>query len=133
MIAIVALAIVVLAALFFFGLAAASFLAPAHAASFLGGFAGSVRAHVLEMLVRIIVGWAFVVSAPSMRFSGAFRLFGWVLVISSIVLLLLPWRWHHRFAQHVVPPITRHVWLFGIVALPLGGVIVFAVLGGAAI
>lgn len=132
MIEILALAIVVLTALFLFGLAAASFLAPSFAARFLGGFAGSARAHFLEMFFRIIVGCAFVAYSPNMRYSKAFFLFGWGLVVSSTILVLLPWRWHHRFAQQVVPPITRHVWLFGIVSLPLGGVILFAVLSGGA-
>lgn len=128
----VASAIVVLAALYFVALAAASFIAPEYATRFLNGFAGSARAHYSEMLVRLIVGCAFVVYAPRMLYPGVFLLFGWVLVITTVVLLLFPWRWHHRFAQKVVPPITRHVWLFGIVSFPLGGAILFAVLRGGA-
>jgi hypothetical protein len=130
MLEILALAIVVLTALFLFGLAAISFFASSYAARFLGGFAGSARAHFLEMLIRIIAGFAFVAYAPNMLYPSAFLLFGWALVVSTIVLLVLPWRWHHRFGQKFVPPIVRHVWLFGIVSLPLGGVILFAVLYG---
>lgn len=130
MIEILASAIVVLAALYLLGLAATSFLAPFHAARFLNGFAGSARIHFLEMLVRFIVGCAFITYAPRMLYPSAFLLFGWVLVVTTVILLLLPWRWHHRFARKFVPPITRHVWLFGIVSLPLGGVILFAVLHG---
>lgn len=132
MIEILASAIIVLAALYLLGLAVASFLAPSRAARFLNGFAGSARVHFLEMLARLIVGGAFVVHAPHMLYPNAFLLFGWVLVVTSIILLLLPWRWHHRFAQKFVPPITRHVWLIGIVSLPLGGVVLFAVLRGTA-
>lgn len=132
MIETLALAIVVLAALFLLGLAAASFFAPSHAARFLGGFASSARAHVLEMAMRLIAGCAFVAYAPRMLYPGAFLLFGWVLVVSSLVLLLLPWRWHHRLARSVVPPIIHRVWLFGIISLPLGGVILFAVWHGRA-
>jgi hypothetical protein len=129
----VSAAIVLLAALYLLGLAAISFIAPDKAARFLNGFASSPRAHFSEMLLRLIVGCAFVMNASRMLYSEAFWLFGWLLIVTTVVLLLLPWRWHHRFAQKVVPPITRHVWLFGIVSLPLGGAILFAVLRGGAV
>jgi hypothetical protein len=129
----VSAAIVLLAALYLLGLAAISFIAPDKAARFLNGFASSPRAHFSEMLLRLIVGCAFVMNASRMLYSEAFWLFGWLLIVTTVVLLLLPWRWHRRFAQKVVPPITRHVWLFGIVSLPLGGAILFAVLRGGAV
>jgi hypothetical protein len=129
----VSAAIVLLAALYLLGLAAISFIAPHRAARFLNGFASSPRVHFSEMLLRLIVGCAFVMNASRMLYSEAFWLFGWLLIVTTVVLLLLPWRWHHRFAQKVVPPITRHVWLFGIVSLPLGGAILFAVLRGGAL
>lgn len=129
----VSAAIVLLAALYLLGLAAISFIAPDKAARFFNGFASSPRAHFSEMLLRLIVGCAFVMNASRMLYSEAFWLFGWLLIVTTVVLLLLPWRWHHRFAQKVVPPITRHVWLFGIVSLPLGGAILFAVLRGGAV
>ena len=125
-----ALAIVLLAALFLLGLAALSFFAPSSAVRFLDGFANSARVHYLEMLVRLTVGFAFVARAPRMLYPNAFLLFGWALVVSTVILLLLPWRWHQRFGQKFVPPVIRHVWLFGLVSLPLGGVIVFAALYG---
>lgn len=119
--------IVVLFAVYLLGLAAASLFLPAHARRFLERFASTARAHYLEMLVRLLVGCAFVSYSPHMLWFQAFLVLGWLLVISTVVLLLIPWRWHRKFAQIVVPPITRHVWLFGLVSLPLGGVILFAV------
>jgi hypothetical protein len=66
--------------------------------------------------------------------TNMFRLVGWAIVISSAVLILLPWRLHHRFGQRVLPIIVRHmrlyaVGVFAFGALPLYGV--FAA-GGAA-
>jgi hypothetical protein len=127
-----ALAVVVLAAIYLIGVAAASFLAPRLAARFLDSFASSARAHLAEMAIRLLVGWAFILYSPQMLYGFAFRLFGWVLVVTSLLLLLVPWRWHHKFAQVAVRPLTRRVWLFGVISLPLGGVILFAVLGGGA-
>lgn len=115
--------------MYLIGVAVASFFAPELAARFLGAFASSARAHLAEMALRLLVGWAFVVYSPQMLYSSAFTLFGWVLVITSVLLLLIPWRWHHHSAQMAVRPLTRRVWLFGVLSLPLGGVILFAVFG----
>ncbi len=123
-----ALAVVVLAAVYLIGLAAASVFAPAQTARFLDGFAGSARAHYTEIGLRLLVGAALVVAAPSLLYRDVFYLFGWIVVVTSVLLLLLPWRWHRRFARIVVPPLTRRVWLFGLLSLPLGGVLLFAVL-----
>lgn len=126
-----ALAVVVLAAFYLIGLAVMAIFTPNIAARFLDGFASSFYTHITEMGIRLLVGWAFVVNAPRMLFSDMFFAFGNILVVTSVILLLLPWRWHQRFAQKVVSPIIRHVWLFGIVSLPLGGGILFAVINGA--
>lgn len=58
-----------------------------------------------------------------MRFDDAFAVFGGILIVTTIGLLLLPWRWHRRFAQRVVPPMTQHVALVGLMSLALGGAI----------
>lgn len=105
-----------------------AFFVPARATRFLNSFASSARAHYSEIVLRLIVGAALVVAAPGMLYSPTFLAFGWVLVTTSLVLLLLPRRWHQRFAQLVVPTVTRRVWLFGAVSLPLGGVTLFALL-----
>jgi hypothetical protein len=127
-----ALAVIVLAASFLIGLGAASFLTPKLASEFLDSFAGSAGAHLAEMVIRLLVGWALVVQSPKMLYPFAFTLFGWVLVITSVLLLLIPWRWHRKFAQVAVRPLTRRVWIFGVLSLPLGGFILFALLGESA-
>lgn len=90
--------LVVLAAIYLLWLGVVSFLRPAYAANFLNGFASSARAHYLEISLRLVVGTAMVLASSRLQFSSAFHLFGWVLVLSSVVLLLIPWQWHHRFA-----------------------------------
>lgn len=126
MMELLALTVVVLFAAYLIGLAVASVVLPDYAARFLNAFASSARAHYIEMSVRLIVGVSIVVASPQMRFADIFYLFGWLIVATSVVLLLLPWRWHNRFARIVVPPLTKRVWLFGFFSLPLGGVILYA-------
>ncbi len=66
------------------------------------------------MAIRLLVGLSLLVYSPRMLFSYAFNLFGWILVITSVLLLLFPWRWHRKFAQMAVRPLTRRIWLFGV-------------------
>lgn len=126
------LGIVLLAGLYFVLLAAVALLAPARAASFLLGFAGTARLHYLELALRCIAGGAFVLQAPQMRFAGAFALFGWMLLLTSAGLVLVPWRWHRAFAQWAVPYATRHLPLVGVASLVLGGLVLAAALAGGA-
>lgn len=123
-----ALIIVVSSAIFLIALALSAFFTPALAKRFLTGFARSATVHVSEMMIRLLVGWSFVFYSPHMRYEDKFALFGWVLVVTSIVLLCVPWRWHYRFAEVATKPLIERVWLFGLLALPLGGVILFATL-----
>lgn len=127
-----ALSVVVVTALYFCALAAACLLMPAQAKGFLLGFANSPRAHYAELFIRFLVGGSLVVSAPRMFGSGAFSVFGWVLLATTACLLLLPWRWHHRFAQQAVPRATRYITLIGLSSLALGGLILVAVIRGSA-
>lgn len=132
MIEVLALTVVVLAGLYFIALAATSLFLPARANRFLLGFADSALKHYAEMFFRIVVGAALILHAPRMLHSGVFALFGWLLLVTSACLLLVPWRWHHRLAQHVLPRATRHITLIGLVSLVLGGLILAAVVHGSA-
>lgn len=93
---------------------------------FLEKFASSFRAHVFEQALRLVAGWAFLGYSSEMRYSTVFQAFGWALVLSAGVLLVLPWRLHQRFAALTVPALTRHMGLFGGAAFILGAAILFA-------
>jgi len=127
-----ALVAVVFTALYLLALGATSLAVPARASRFLLGFASSQSIHFIELFLRLIVGAALVVYAPRMFVSGAFNLFGWLLLVTTTCLLLVPWRWHHRFAQFAVPRVTRYIGLVGVASLMLGGFILVAVALGSA-
>ena len=127
---VIALAVVLLSGLYLLALGAASLLVPARASRFLLGFASSSSVHFTEMLLRFIAGVGFVLYAPRMLLSDAFNLFGWVLLVTTAGLLVIPWRWHHRFAQRAVPLFTGHIAWVGLVSLVIGGFILWAVLHG---
>lgn len=121
-----ALAIVVLVGLFQLGLAVVCFFLPKTTVSFLGAFANSAKAHYLEMALRLVAGGAFVISAPVMRFPTAFLIFGWAMVASTVVLLILPWRMHQQFAEKYAAPVIGKARLMGVFALALGSIILYA-------
>ena len=123
-------AVVALAGLYLLALGLSTFLAPGVSRRFLLGFAGSASAHYLEMSLRLVVAGALVVRSDGMLFGNAFFAFGWVIVITTGVLLLVPWRWHRGFAQRTVPPLLRHLRLFGVVAIALAVLILGALLLG---
>ena len=119
------LALLVLSAAGLYGLVfgATALLGPEQAARFLLGFAGTPLRHYTELAIRAAVGFAAVVAAPLLSASAAFVAFGWVLLVSTAGLLLVPWHWHRRMAQRTVPLAARHLRPIGLAAL-LGGALI---------
>lgn len=124
-----AAAIVVLAGLYLIVLALLALLAPRRAGRFLLGFAGSAPKHYAELFLRLIVGAALVLHAPHMLLPRIFTLFGWILIVTTAALCLIPWRWHRRFAAHAVPRALPYLTLIGLASLALGALVVVAVWG----
>ena len=132
MIEALAFAVVVLTGLYFMALAAISLFQPAQTNRFLLRFASSGLTHHTELFPRLLAGIALVLHTPRILLSDAFTLFGWVLLVTTAFLLLFPWRWHHRFAQQVVPRAMQHIKLLGLASLPIGGLTLAAVAHGSA-
>lgn len=108
------------------GFAVSVVVIPARAARFLTGFASSARAHYTEQVLRLVAGAAIVVFAAEMRFPALFSIFGWILVVTAAALLVVPWRWHHRFGQWAIPLAIRHIKLYALGAFVLGSFILYA-------
>ena len=126
-----AFVIVTFTGLYLAGLGVLSIADAWRAARFLGSFAGSARAHYIELVIRLIVGLAFIRLAPHMPFSSGFAVFGWILLVTTVCLFAVPWRWHHRFAQKSVPHAVRHLKLFGAVSFALGVFVIACSFAGA--
>ncbi|MBA3487891.1 MAG: hypothetical protein H0T88_12010 [Lysobacter sp.] len=122
-----ALAVVVATGLFFVALGGACLMAPARSSRFLLGFAGSVSKHYVELVLRFLAGGALVAAAPQMMFPRVFSLLGWVVLATTAGLLLVPWRWHHRFAACAVPAALRFLPLIGLSSVIMGVLVLLAV------
>jgi hypothetical protein len=112
--------LVVAFGVFLVGLAVLIASRPKLAEGFLRSFASSARAHYTEQALRLIAGAGMVVFAPSMWYADLFRIFGWLIVVTTVGLLLLPWRWHHEVGKRVMPLVIRRMKLFALGALALG-------------
>lgn len=124
------LALVAAAGFFLASLGVVSLAAPACASRFFLGFASSPSKHYAELGVRFLVGGAFLVAAPRAMWPTALSVFGWVLLATSAVLLLVPWRWHHRFACRAVPEALRFLPLIGVASAVLGALVLWAAVHG---
>jgi hypothetical protein len=127
-----AFVVVLLVGAYLVALAVTAFVAPSRAATFLLGFAGTARTHYVELVFRGLAGGAFVWQGPQMRVGDVFVGFGWMLVLTTAGLALVPWRWHRTFARRAVPYALRYPRLLGIAALLLGGSVLAGLRGGPA-
>jgi hypothetical protein len=109
-----AASVVVGLGLFLIGLACVAFAKPPIAERFLTSFASSAGTHYTEQALRLLIGASVIVVSPTMWQADLFRIVGWLIVVSSVGLLLIPWRWHHRFGQRVMPLVLRHLALYAV-------------------
>lgn len=120
--------IIALTAAAFFAFALLAFSAPRVAAVFLRGFASSARAHYLELLVRLVVGASLVMHAPSMKWPEVFAGFGWLIVVTTVGLLFVPWQWHRSFAARVIPTVIRFLPGYAVGNVALGALLGYGML-----
>lgn len=130
MIDLLASAVIVAAGLYLIALGVGCFVRPNAAAAFLLGFASSAFVHYRELAVRVVVGAALVAKAAALPYPPLFNAFGWVLIVTSIAMFVVPWRWHRQFAQQAVPYALRSIKLLGACSIALGTVLVAAVVTG---
>jgi len=119
-------AVILFFCIFLIGLAIVIVIKPQRAEQFISSYASSARAHYTEQIARLIVGVAFVVLAPYMRYSNLFNLFGWILIVTTIGLLLIPWQWHHKFGEWVIPLTLRYMKFYALGAFILGVLIIYS-------
>lgn len=133
MLLVVARIIVAAVAIYFLVLGTIALVRPKNARAFLLGFADTSLKHYAELAARLIVGGAMLLVARDSASPAALAAFGWLLVVSTAVMALMPWRLHHRFAQSTVPRALRYLPLIGISSLIMGGLLFrVAVAGNAA-
>lgn len=93
---------------------------PLDALDLLSRTATTYRINGIEQVPRLIAGAAMVVRAEVSRFPEFFAIAGSFIVASSIVLLMIPLRWHNGYAvfwaRRIPPPMLRMVAPFAVLA-----------------
>jgi hypothetical protein len=107
-----------------------AFAKPVIAERFLTRFASSARTHYVEQIVRLLIGAALVVLSPAMWQPTMFWLVGWAIVVSSAALICVPWQWHHRFGERLLPIVVRHLRLYAVGSLAFGALLLYGVFAG---
>ena len=107
-----------------------AFARPAIAERFLTAFASSARTHYVEQVFRLLIGAALVVRSPTMWQPTMFWLAGWAIVVTTAVLLCVPWQWHHRLGERVLPLLVRHLRLYAVGAFAFGALLLYGVFAG---
>ena len=126
----VAAAVVVAFGLILIAFTGVAFAKPKIAERFLMSFASSARTHYVEQVFRLLIGVALVVLSPAMWQPNLFWIVGWAIVVSSAVLLCVPWQWHHRFGERVLPMLVRHLRLYALGSLTFGALVLYGVFAG---
>lgn len=121
--------IILLTGHFLIGFCIVSFIRPEATKHFLRQFVSSAKAHYIEQLVRIVIGISLILNASQMQLMHFHLALGWLIVITSLGLLGVPWRWHKKFADKVIPWVIRLLPLYAIGCLALGSILIYGVLG----
>ena len=127
---IVAAVVVLVFGLSLIAFSGVAFATPAVAERFLTAFASSARTHYVEQVVRLLIGAALVVRSPTMWQPNMFWLVGWAIVVSSSVLLCVPWQWHHRLGERMLPLLIRHLRLYAAGSFIFGAVLLYGIRAG---
>jgi hypothetical protein len=61
--------------------------------------AANWRLQLIEQGLRLLVGAALIVRAPDSRLPLAFEIAGWLLLVTSAIILLAPIRWHAGYGM----------------------------------
>ena len=121
------IAVVASLGLFFVVLGLTALLSPARASRFLLGFAKTAQRHYAELTLRFIAGGALIFAAPQLLGSNVLALFGWVLVATTLVMLVIPWRKHQQFAHRSVTQAIKFIAIIGVCSTVIGLLVLTAV------
>lgn len=114
--------------LYLIGLLIITMLNKEVAVGYFSSFASSARAHYLEQLLRLIVGISMLLFSKSMVYAQFFEMFAWIIVLSTIVLILIPWTWHNKLGKWAIPLTIRNLRFYAVSASILGVFILYCVI-----
>ena len=71
---------------------------PKKANTTLRKFASTNFINYTEITIRLVVGIAFIIYSDFVKFPEIFKIFGWFMLITALILYLVPRKLHHNFS-----------------------------------
>lgn len=119
---------VILFGLFFIAVGFLMLFAPERARAILRKAGSTSFINYAEITIRMIPAIGLIIYADYSKFPEVFKLFGWFMLATSLVLYFVPRKWHHNYALRsadmLKPGYIR--WL-SLASLVFGGVIIYSV------
>ena len=74
------------------------FLNPEKVRVIIGKAGSTILINYGELIIRLLLGISFVISAGVNAYQQYFTIFGYFLIISAVILMLTPMKTHHKFS-----------------------------------
>jgi len=114
--------------IFFIGTGFIMLLKPTKARETLRKAGSTALINYTELSVRMIPAIAFILYADTSYYPTPFKIIGWYILITSIILMIVPRKLHHklsnRFADFLTPRIFQ---LISPLSMFIGGFLIYAV------
>ena len=73
--------------------------------------AGNWRLNLTEQGLRLLAGAALIIRSPASKLPLLFEVFGWLVVVSSVLIIVAPMRWHAAYgtwwSRRLTPLVVR--------------------------
>ncbi len=123
------LLLVVLFGLFINSVGLLMMFVPSKAHAILNKAASSPKIHFAELILRCIPAVALLDQAAYARSPFAFQLLGFVMLTTSLILIILPRKWHYAYAQKAAEILQpRFIPWLAPLAFIFGGLVLYNVL-----
>lgn len=74
------------------------FINPEKVMAIIGKAGSTILINYGELIIRLLLGISFVISAEANVYQEYFTIFGYFLIISALILMLIPMKTHHKFS-----------------------------------
>ena len=81
-----------------------------------------------EITLRMIPAIGLILSAEISKFPDIFRIFGWFMLVTSLILYFVPKKFHHNYSLKCADILKPFYWqLISPLAFLFGGILIYAV------
>lgn len=114
--------------IFFIGVGLLMLIAPKRARQVLRGAGSTNFINYAEITIRIIPAVALILVADASKYPAVFKIFGWFMLFTSLVLYFVPRQMHHNFSSRAADFLKPvYFQLISPFAMVIGAAIIYSV------